>query len=58
MDNGKKKFHLMKKMQKIIHRDLPWIMQFYARNWHVERFAKPRDELPHLGVYLYFHVTP
>ncbi len=33
LSNGKEKRELMKKMENIIFDDLPWIMQFYSRNY-------------------------
>jgi oligopeptide transport system substrate-binding protein len=31
--NGKKKLELMRKMEEIIQEDLPWIMQYYSKNY-------------------------
>ncbi|OFZ14370.1 MAG: hypothetical protein A2X86_05860 [Bdellovibrionales bacterium GWA2_49_15] len=33
MSDGPDKYALMVRMENIIHRDLPWIMQYYARNY-------------------------
>lgn len=33
LEDGDRKFELMKKMEDIVHRDLPWSMQFYSRNY-------------------------
>lgn len=33
IENGKRKFELMKKMEDIVNADLPWIMQYYARSY-------------------------
>lgn len=33
LEDGDRKFLLMKKMEEIINRDLPWSMQYYARNY-------------------------
>ncbi len=33
LEDGDRKFELMKKMEEMIHRDLPWSMQYYARNY-------------------------
>ncbi|MBT7608549.1 MAG: hypothetical protein HN576_02255 [Bacteriovoracaceae bacterium] len=33
LKDGKRKKDLMKKMEQIIHDELPWIMQYYARNY-------------------------
>ncbi len=33
MNDGAEKFALMVRMEEIINRDLPWIMQYYARNY-------------------------
>jgi oligopeptide transport system substrate-binding protein len=33
LEDGERKFQLMKKMEDIINRDLPWVMQYYSRNY-------------------------
>ncbi|MBK23698.1 MAG: hypothetical protein CME70_06800 [Halobacteriovorax sp.] len=33
LQDGEEKHALMKKMEKIIHEDLPWVMQYYSRNY-------------------------
>ncbi len=33
LEDGDKKFELMKKMEDIVNRDLPWSMQYYSRNY-------------------------
>lgn len=33
LQDGPEKFELMKKMEAIIHKDLPWVMQYYSRNY-------------------------
>jgi ABC-type transport system substrate-binding protein len=33
LEDGDRKFDLMKKMEDIVNRDLPWAMQFYSRNY-------------------------
>jgi oligopeptide transport system substrate-binding protein len=33
LEDGKRKFELMKKMEDIVNRDLPWSMQYYSRNY-------------------------
>lgn len=33
LQDGKRKFELMKKMEDLVNTDLPWIMQFYSRNY-------------------------
>ena len=33
LQDGKRKFDLMKKMEDLVHTELPWIMQFYSRNY-------------------------
>lgn len=33
LEDGAEKHELMKKMEKIIHDDLPWVMQYYSRNY-------------------------
>ncbi|MBA2403500.1 MAG: hypothetical protein H0V66_01905 [Bdellovibrionales bacterium] len=33
LQDGKRKFELMKKMEDIVNTELPWIMQFYSRNY-------------------------
>ena len=33
LDDGPEKFELMKKMEEIVNKDLPWIMQYYSRNY-------------------------
>lgn len=33
LQDGSEKYELMKKMEKIIHDDLPWVMQYYSRNY-------------------------
>jgi oligopeptide transport system substrate-binding protein len=33
LEDGDKKFKLMREMEDIIHRDLPWVMQYYSRNY-------------------------
>ncbi len=33
MEDGEKKFALMKEMENIVNRDLPWAMQYYSRNY-------------------------
>lgn len=43
MEDGKKKFELMEKMEKIVNAELPWVMQYYSRNYilvhdYVENF--------------------
>lgn len=43
LEDGSKKFELMKKMENIVNAELPWIMQYYTRNYilsheHLENF--------------------
>lgn len=43
LDDGAPKFALMAKMEEIVNRDLPWIMQYYSRNYilyheHLQNF--------------------
>lgn len=33
LEDGDRKFELMNKMEEIVNRDLPWIMQYYSRNY-------------------------
>lgn len=33
LEDGDRKFELMKKMENIVNRDLPWVMQYYSRNY-------------------------
>ena len=33
IEDGKRKFELMKKMEDLVNADLPWVMQYYARNY-------------------------
>lgn len=33
IEDGKRKFELMKRMEDIVNADLPWIMQYYARSY-------------------------
>lgn len=33
IEDGPKKFELMKKMEFIVNQELPWVMQYYARNY-------------------------
>lgn len=33
IEDGTKKFELMNKMEDIVHSELPWIMQYYSRNY-------------------------
>lgn len=33
LDNGPRKLELMEKMEKVVHQDLPWVMQYYSRNY-------------------------
>ncbi|WP_372653317.1 ABC transporter substrate-binding protein [Halobacteriovorax sp.] len=33
LPNGPEKIEVMKKMEKIINNDLPWVMQYYSRNY-------------------------
>lgn len=33
LEDGDRKFELMNKMENIVHTDLPWIMQYYSRNY-------------------------
>ncbi len=33
LEDGKRKFELMKKMETIVNQDLPWAMQYYSRNY-------------------------
>jgi ABC-type transport system substrate-binding protein len=33
LEDGDRKFELMRKMEQVIHRDLPWAMQYYSRNY-------------------------
>lgn len=33
LENGKRKFELMEKLEGIVNRDLPWSMQYYSRNY-------------------------
>lgn len=33
LEDGAEKFELMKKMEEIVNKDLPWIMQYYSRNY-------------------------
>ena len=33
LQDGPEKHSLMKKMEAIIHEDLPWVMQYYSRNY-------------------------
>lgn len=43
LEDGAQKFSLMGKMEKIVNDDLPWIMQYYSRNYilyhdHIQNF--------------------
>jgi oligopeptide transport system substrate-binding protein len=33
LEDGAEKFELMSKMEKIIHDNIPWVMEYYARNY-------------------------
>ncbi len=33
IEDGKRKFELMQKMEDLVNADLPWVMQYYARNY-------------------------
>jgi oligopeptide transport system substrate-binding protein len=33
LEDGDRKFELMQKMEAIVNRDLPWVMQYYSRNY-------------------------
>lgn len=33
LDHGERKLDLMKKMEALVHQDLPWVMQYYSRNY-------------------------
>ncbi len=33
LDDGKRKFELMQKMEDLVNAELPWVMQYYARNY-------------------------
>jgi oligopeptide transport system substrate-binding protein len=33
LEDGDRKFTLMQKMEDIVNRDLPWVMQYYSRNY-------------------------
>jgi len=33
LEDGEEKFVLMKKMEDIVNKDLPWVMQYYSRNY-------------------------
>jgi oligopeptide transport system substrate-binding protein len=33
MDEGPQKYQHMKRMEEIVHQDLPWVMQYYSRNY-------------------------
>lgn len=33
LDDGKEKFAIMREIEQIVHDDLPWIMQYYARTY-------------------------
>lgn len=33
LEDGPRKFELMRKMEEIVNRDLPWAMQYYSRNY-------------------------
>jgi ABC-type transport system substrate-binding protein len=33
IEDGKRKFDLMKRMENLVNADLPWIMQYYSRNY-------------------------
>lgn len=33
LEHGDRKLHLMQRMESLIHKDLPWIMQYYSRNY-------------------------
>jgi len=33
LEDGEEKFVLMKKMEDIVNQDLPWVMQYYSRNY-------------------------
>ena len=33
LEDGDRKFELMKKMEDLVNRDLPWSMQYYSRNY-------------------------
>jgi len=33
LEDGAEKFELMKKMEEIVNKDLPWVMQYYSRNY-------------------------
>lgn len=33
LEDGDRKYELMTKMEEIVNRDLPWIMQYYSRNY-------------------------
>ena len=45
LPNDEKKFKLMRKIEKIVNRELPWIMQYYARNYilHHDRLKNYRN---------------
>jgi oligopeptide transport system substrate-binding protein len=43
MDDNAEKYSLMQKMEEMVNKDLPWVMQYYSRNYilyhkHVENF--------------------
>jgi oligopeptide transport system substrate-binding protein len=33
LEDGPEKFEIMKKLEAIVHNDLPWVMQYYTRNY-------------------------
>jgi oligopeptide transport system substrate-binding protein len=33
IEDGKRKFELMRRMEDLVNADLPWVMQYYARNY-------------------------
>lgn len=33
LDDGERKFQLMMKMEDLVNKDLPWVMQYYSRNY-------------------------
>lgn len=33
LEDGPEKFEIMKKLEAIVHEDLPWVMQYYTRNY-------------------------
>jgi len=49
LEDGPEKFNLMKRMEDIVHRELPWIMQYYSRNYILVQ--------PYLGNFRYSDIV-